>query len=420
MGTFTIFCHGTASHRDREDGEIISHFGRAMPPSDEYRTFLILDGPGATGKSTRMAGTFNWATRNREKKSSFGNKEMGDGSSSNKVGGLILGSGWDDNVRHAIVTIANLDSLPHTVNLIGWSRGAVTCLKIANALFDPSTTEGLFRQINVNIFAVDPVAGNDAGIDEDTRQVNSNVRNYIGALAQDEQRGGFRAQDLNRIQVVNGAQSNVVLLPFPGHHSTLVRIKNGVDEVPKIIFHLAYKFLTHFGTRFPDPGIVQHFTLPQIVDLYAQIKLKRKVYHGTRNRGLFNRVQGGLVERSFKHDVSKYTKHSKYFLNDHHRSSFKSAFPMVYNYFFTNTVANPTQYQSKSILASSPFGQALQQLYQTSQASFETLMSLGLDRRISPAAVFTIPAPGVGGSARDGTNSSGEATQLGSLVRMGI
>ena len=68
------------------------------------------------------------------------------------------GFGVEDNARHAIVTIANLDTLPQTINMIGWSRGAVTALVIANLLFDPSTTEGLFRQVNVNIFAIDPVA----------------------------------------------------------------------------------------------------------------------------------------------------------------------------------------------------------------------------------------------------------------------
>jgi hypothetical protein len=420
MSVFTIFCHGTASHRDSKDGEIIATFGRAMPRGDEYRTYLILDGPGGTGKSTPMAGTFNWASRDRKLKARFGNKEMGDGSRSGLVGGLVGGSGWDDNVRHAIVTIANLEPLPDTVNLVGWSRGAVTCLKIADALYDPSTTEGLFRQINVNIFAVDPVAGYNAGVVEDTRLITQNVKNYIGTLAQDERRGAFQPQDVNRLQIQNAGESNVVLLPFPGNHSTQVKVKKGLDEVPQIVFYLAYKFLSHFGTVFPDgASVIQHLTTTQLCNLYGKIKQKKSNYTGARNKGLFNRVQGGFKERAVKTEVKKYTKSARYFVNDHHRVCFKAAFPQVYEYFFTKHIPNPTRYVSKKILPSSPLGIQLQQMYQSSESSFDSLMEFGLDRSMSPA-LFTIPAPGAAHDPVEAVNSSGEATHLGSLKRMGM
>ncbi len=420
MSVFTIFCHGTASHRDRTDGEIVATFGNAMPPGDEYRTFLILDGPGATGKSTPMAGTFNWASRDRTRKARFGNKEMGDGSRAWLAGGIISGTGWDDNVRHAIVTIANLEPLPETVNLIGWSRGAVTCLKIADALYDPSTTEGLFRQIRVNIFAVDPVAGGGAGVTEDTRLITENVKNYIATIAQDERRGGFKPQDVNRLQIQNASESNVVLLPFPGNHSTQVQVKKGVSEVPEIVFFLAYKFLTHFGTVFPQgANVAQHFSTTQLCNLYGKIKQRRSAYSAKKNKGLFNRVQGGFKTREVLTQVKMYTKNSRYFLNDHHRVCFKAAFPQVYEYFFTKHVANPTRYTSKKILPSSPLGIQLQQMYQASESSFDALMEFGLDRSMSPA-VFTIPAPGAAHDPLEATNSSGEATHLGSLKRMGM
>jgi hypothetical protein len=50
--------------------------------------------------------------------------------------GSVSGSGWDDNVIHAIATISELDPLPERINMIGWSRGAVTCTKTAFLMND--------------------------------------------------------------------------------------------------------------------------------------------------------------------------------------------------------------------------------------------------------------------------------------------
>ena len=43
---FTIFNHGTGSHRSRTDGEIVAEFGKSAVGA-EYRDFLITDGPGS-------------------------------------------------------------------------------------------------------------------------------------------------------------------------------------------------------------------------------------------------------------------------------------------------------------------------------------------------------------------------------------
>jgi hypothetical protein len=165
MSVFTIYCHGTGGHRDKPDKEIVAFFGRRAAGT-EYQDYLILDGVAGSPKNKEgknpMAGTFNWADKNKAPEGDTP-LELGGGKVKGSLAASATGHGVDDDTRHAIVTIANLRELPETVNLIGWSRGAVTCLTIANMLYDPSTTEGLFRQIKVNIFAVDPVAGAEAG-----------------------------------------------------------------------------------------------------------------------------------------------------------------------------------------------------------------------------------------------------------------
>lgn len=140
---------------------------------EEYRDYLILDGVGGSSvaKDGRnpVAGSFDWADRDKGAKRGDRSVEMGGrntrlgggvatrsgergfryGRESMPLGGAVganaIGYGVEDNARHAIVTIANLPQLPDTINLIGWSRGAVTALVIANMLYDPSSTEGLFR-----------------------------------------------------------------------------------------------------------------------------------------------------------------------------------------------------------------------------------------------------------------------------------
>ena len=193
MPVFTVFNHGTASHRSRTDGEIIAEFGRAAQ-GKEYVDFLITDGPGATAKEgaapnekAPMAGTFDPYTKNKVEKSSaelqkagfkvgFGVKHGLPGANPSymsmnkplKPTGLITGKGWDDNVIHAMAAISELNPLPTRINMIGWSRGAVTCTKMAYKLAE------LYPQIEVNIFAIDPVAGMGNKGDEDASALKTN------------------------------------------------------------------------------------------------------------------------------------------------------------------------------------------------------------------------------------------------------
>src|ERR1700740_2500327 len=68
MSVFTIYCHGSGGHRDKPDKEIVSFLGRNAV-GEEYKDYLILDGVGGVpltpGDKNPMAGSFNWADRNK-------------------------------------------------------------------------------------------------------------------------------------------------------------------------------------------------------------------------------------------------------------------------------------------------------------------------------------------------------------------
>jgi hypothetical protein len=347
--------------------------------------------------------------------------------------GTMTGYGWDDNIAEAVALLfdkgVNEETQPdgdssrpistiHRVNMIGWSRGAVTCLRIANRL------EEIGLPIEINIFAVDPVAGGDAGTRlEDTRIIPPNVRNYLATLAMDEQRKGFAPQDLSRIRVRDTAKSNVVFLPFPGKHNTQVRLDNrGLNEAARVVWSLAYRFLANFGTPL-ETGFAELLRPAKAVDEYSKMLLKRGRYHELRNQGMKQRVQGGLGGRQFTgmdqqaHKLSlpalsHYVTDYNYFVNVHHRALFQMLYPKTTEWFFEAG----TEVGIK-VDKAHPVGWELWKMRFDAPSALELLERVGLGRS---AEGFQLPPRGAGKAAADlGLNeilARGRMDQMGILV----
>jgi len=222
-------------------------------------------------------------------------------------------------------------------------------------------------ELEVNLFAIDPVpgrAGNNGGWggcsrknekfptvkgDQDYRSLPPIVHNCIITLALDERRQGFHVLDAEKEHKsgtenlkYDSAKTNVLWIPFPGIHRTQLRLKardpaGDVDKamrlerpgrrlkkwrthtetneeasnrikleltaLPKLVWDLAWKFLTFHGTEF------QRTSLPiaweglldgeQICNFAAEVVAKRELYHTTRNRGGKQTAQGFLRYRSY-------------------------------------------------------------------------------------------------------------------------
>lgn len=331
MTVFTIFNHGTSASRD-DKGEIVAEFGR-LAAGGEYSDFLICDGPGSAPASTVMPGQFNPFTRDKQKKSIFGNKELGNTPVNCQFMGMATGAGWDDNVMHAVATIAGLNPLPRTVNMLGWSRGAVTCTKLAYKLRE------FFPQIAVNIFAVDPVAGigNKSAIDAST--IRGNVKNYCAVLSMHETRGFFKPQDAKRVKFTNRG-TNAIFMPFPGNHSGQVGLDKNVTrnlgEAAQMTWFLAWKFLEKFGTRFTAPPSPDYDGLTQC-NLYANMRIKMADYKKTSPGFGSTLLMGGGYTRDFlAHGINQYVKYADFFINEHHRRVFKRTLPYLYRWVFEN------------------------------------------------------------------------------------
>lgn len=315
----------TAPTRPEDDrfDPLVGTMGDIVPGAQHYseeyqKTFLILDGCGTsdmwrradgkdeigiTGYPNPMPGDFWGNTLDKiikcdqtdwkghtERELGFRVSTMKLKKVAEKNRGLIYGDGWNDNICHAlhvlrqlIITNGDEKCFPQVINLIGWSRGAVTALKLAYWIdrffvrFEPflvskgyeadtandQSVEYLSKlspdeiqqlptradgsvSIAVNIFAIDPVPGRD-GFDgewggakrseerfpstrseNDYKTIPKIVNNCIITLALDERREGFHPLDDTQI-TIEGARDedapNVVWLPFPGIHRTQLRLQ---------------------------------------------------------------------------------------------------------------------------------------------------------------------------------------------------
>lgn len=397
---FTIFCHGTGSNRDSADEEIVNFFGHSTD-GKEYDNWLMLDGVGSKTKDGKLAGQYDWASKNREKKKHVKFKEWFE---KNETIAQATGHGVSDNVRHAIVVLANLDPVPTRVNLIGWSRGAVTALIIANKISE------ILGINDINIFAVDPVAGKDKGKEKVTkdnpdaalnRTIPESVKNYLGILAVGENRLTFKPQDADRITVAS-PKSNVVFLPMPGKHSTPAIHEAETIEVTHIVWSMAYAFLKEFGTPVKKKPLGFLESDLEMLENYSLIKMREDDYKEVKQTGLLQFIIGkGFKKRKLSKHLEAYVNNPECFINQHHQKCFKACLPMTFNYLFSKNAAPANEAAIIKELNKAP----------------KTLEALALIGVALEKGTLTLPAPDE--CPRDDAGAK-KALYRGSLHAMGI
>ena len=361
MSVFTVYCHGTGFNHvtGAEKDELVAYFhdhtqgaqatlsGGAVTNG----TYLINDGPGHSGGAVALPQQINPMTGTQKvdkkhfwTKPTFADHAAGRTGGQQKAAGLrgmVYGTGWDENTQRTVNVIQEL-KFSHgqridTVNMVGWSRGAVTCLRIANLMKEVFGTS-----IICNIFAVDPVAGADAGNTMvDTRQIGDNVANYVGVLALHERRNTFSPQDLSRVAYAANV-TKCIFLPMPGVHSAQVIVGTPPDSA-FITRNLACALLRSWGTQITSTPF-GHLNSPKDMAIaYARLVLSLSEASSYQTGALEGRVGGG--SRTYRRDFAKtskmdtYTRGGKgsYWLNEHHRACFAAAYPGPYNLIFEST-----------------------------------------------------------------------------------
>ncbi|MBI6547562.1 hypothetical protein [Xenorhabdus lircayensis] len=139
------------------------------------------------------------------------------------------------------------------VNLVGWSRGGISCHMLANAMLHDDE----LKKIPVNIFAVDPVPG-PLNFKIEMTTLGNNVKEYIAFYALNERSKNFACEIPK-----TDKSTRVHIFPMPGRHATLAgngfedgegKITNAkkdrLKEPGYIVRHFAEVCLTRWGVKF--------------------------------------------------------------------------------------------------------------------------------------------------------------------------
>ncbi|MBM7114905.1 hypothetical protein [Archangium primigenium] len=367
---FTVFNHGTDFHRDRDDQEVVTLLHKAVrgtearitsgPPTkdnpsgfalaDRGPSFLICEGPGSDAVSAEAAqdgvahahpGLHNPLLNTakdlksnpfihqdkykslKKNEKAFAREFAGQTDQPWQTTGRALGSGWDDNVYRLAWLLTHLN-FEHrqdiqTVNLVGWSRGAVTCIKQANKLHE---VFGL--DLRVNIFAIDPVPGGLTSVTEDIKRVPPNVKNLLVVLALDDTRSNFQPIDSRTLKVMGPPSGsdyppNVHFLPLPGNHSDVVSTRRGNAPLSgQMCLHLAHKFLSHHGTAFDRTPPGAHMSVQEILDAYDSLRERRDAIQKAAASS-FGLVGGRSKERHVREARTAFVSDPSWWINEHHR-----------------------------------------------------------------------------------------------------
>ena len=293
---FTAYNCGTGYNRNAND--VVAQLNR-----ETISPHMITDGPGGGGPHGQAGGAW-------------------------KISGLLGGKGVDANVQTVVNYVRQLAGGAYkdmVLNMCGWSRGAVTCVKIANVLNADRATS----RIPVNIFAIDPVPGGSCINNHMWQSIDMtpNIRMCNVVLSQHDRRSLFAPY----YPPVLGPFTDVDIMP--GDHSTIVEAKPNRAEAHELVKDMAKRFLMARGTFFDSRALL---TRPEILKRYALIAEHFDDYahfaKGAKS-DLEKRFRGDrtILDVNRQEMARMLPVKPQFFLNEHHRIVFQELFPNLTN-----------------------------------------------------------------------------------------
>lgn len=226
------------------------------------------------------------------------------------------------------------------INVVGWSRGAVTAHRFANKLqADPE-----LRDIPVNIIAVDPVAG---PLNNDTLQnikLPQNVKRYVCFFARDDKKS-FK---LVPMRAELHLETRATFYSIPGGHATLVGKPDVGGALPssqdtrqmnwstaahiyrmspaRLVRRLTERYLKEWGTVLLTdlPNDDRH-----LLEDYDLMVKHREQFRGKKSAGNWSRkvLVMGPVRKTVALAAAIKEQKKDCFINDHHQALFTKFHP---------------------------------------------------------------------------------------------
>lgn len=250
-----------------------------------------------------------------------------DGSPAMYSKGSLFGVGTADNVIMAIqwlweqfyVGKKSDHTSFSTINLVGFSRGAVTCIMLAHAI-DEAGFKKKNDAMKVNIFNFDPVPGSShdfkiKGTFDSTGRVGSPdklpkiVKEYNSVLMENVTSSLFKCVSPKEF---SNAGQLIKEYPLPGQHGDSVAFLSHPSA--KIAIHLCHNFLTRNGTEISSKRNISDF---QLLEEYAELRLK-VLDEGASVRQIAKQRENLIVNVKRK---------DLFYINGHHCEIFRANFP---------------------------------------------------------------------------------------------
>ena len=252
-----------------------------------------------------------------------------------KARGIGFGTGWQNNISESIAWLRQRQLLPPplmSVNLVGHSRGAVTCIMLAHAM---AATPAL-RAIRVNIFAIDPVPGGYADFltlsDGSPYQIPTNVDEYTSILMENAGDPFFACLSEGRnLQAVGW--TDVKQYPLPGKHGDATKSDFAVYPAARISAHLLASFLTDNGSS-AEIAILDWIREDrELVEDYATLALQRMTKKQAKKAATSWGISRWVFPPLWLNDRSRLVKNDyrshPFYVNSHHAGLFNGGCGLV-------------------------------------------------------------------------------------------
>jgi hypothetical protein len=313
MQTLTVFCCGTAFHREHPKeliAELFRHTGSEK---------VIFDGVGS-GK--KLTGKSHPDTHNP--------------GGHNIITGGLFGVGMDENVNAAVKWIIGKYgefNQQVVVNLVGWSRGGVMCFKVANTLYNKTR----FGHIEVRIFAIDPVPGSTGPANKHSWQnlpLTPNVKRCKVIIAQHV--GNSKRRLFYPILPDLKQSKKFEWIPIPGDHSSVVIPRPNREHGYELTKELAMSFLARWGTTINNynrasGGDDRTAWKRKMVEHYSGAYVNYRHYTGGNKKFRVIRTADEKGKTNKKNPMPKGLT-DNFFINDHDKKLFKELWPEVFNW----------------------------------------------------------------------------------------
>jgi hypothetical protein len=203
----------------------------------------------------------------------------------NAASGIVAGKGVEANVTRAVQFVAGelaISPTGVTVNMVGHSRGSITCYKIARELREQQAT----TNVPVNIFAIDPVPGNMGTLNQANYKniaLGGNLQNTVLMLAESEHRLAFRPYV---DALYSMGLDDHKLETMPGSHGGINELTGDEKEAAQIVMSRAVEFLEAHNAWLKQAADVWKLSPSAKLERYA--KMMRKIKKYTRHSTLWN------------------------------------------------------------------------------------------------------------------------------------